>query len=171
VSSEAEAVPESTTAPGDRSDAVLAAFLDRNPGAKKAAGSLRAGAEVAIMFTDLPGAWRVFLNEAGNIGFEAQAAADADFELHIPPQALREICAADAQDLGDLGVSFFEHLVTKEPERRIHATVHSGVVKLTRRGWLGLLTQGGTKVVMWMGRKGLRGPGAIAGALGRLRGK
>ena len=171
MSSESDAVSGSTASQGERSDEVLTAFLERNPGAKKAAGSLRGGAEVAIMFTDLPGSWRAFVTEAGGIGFEAQAAVDPDFELHIPPQALREICEADAQDLGDLGVSFFEHLVAKEPERRIHATVHSGVVKLTRRGWLGLLTQGGTKVVMWMGRKGLRGPGAVAGALGRLRGK
>ena len=171
MNSEPEAVPGSTGSPGDRSDAVLAAFLERNPGARKAAGSLRGGAEVAIMFTDIPGAWRVFINDVGGIGFEEQPAIDPDFELHVPPQALREICAGDAQDLGDLGVAFFEHLVAKEPERRIHATVHSGMVKLTRRGWLGLLTQGGTKVVMWMGRKGLRGPGAIAGALGRLRGK
>jgi hypothetical protein len=171
VNVDQQAPAASSGSQAERSDAVLAAFIEGNPGAKKAANSLRAGAEVAIMFTDVPGTWRVFINEAGDIAFDAQPATDPDFELHVPPQALREICAGDAQDLGDLGVAFFEHLVAKDPERRIHATVHSGVVKLTRRGWLGLLTQGGTKVVMWMGRKGLRGPGAVAGALGRLRGK
>ena len=155
MSSEAEAVPESTTAPGDRSDAVLAAFLDRNPGAKKAAGSLRAGAEVAIVFTDLPGRWRVFLSGPGAIGFEPRAAADADFELQVPPQAVREICGDGVQDLGDLGVRFFEHLRCTDPQRRIRVTVHSGVIKLMRRGWLGLLAQGGAKVANWMGREGL----------------
>jgi hypothetical protein len=48
--------------------------------------------------------------------------------------------------------------------------VHSGIVKLTRRGWLGVLSLGGPKLVMWMTGKGLRGPGAIANALSRLKG-
>lgn len=161
---------DATTSPPDTSDAVLAAFLSSNPGAQQAASALRSGAEVAIMFSDVPGSWRVFRTEAGTVGFEPQPATDPDFELDIPPMALREICSCNALELGDLGVAFLEHLVAKEPERRIRAKVHSGVVKLTRRGWLGLLTQGGTKVVMWMARKGLRGPGAIASALGRLKG-
>jgi hypothetical protein len=32
-----------------------------------------------------------------------------------------------------------------------------------------LLTQGGSKILGWMAAKGLRGPGAVATALGRLR--
>ena len=52
---------------------------------------------------------------------------------------------------------------------KIDATVHSGLLKLTRRGWLGVIARGGSKVVIWMAQKGLRGPGAIATAIGRLK--
>lgn len=151
--SEAAATPDALQ--GGRSDALLADFLRCNPGAGMAAKSLRAGAEVAIVFTDLPGRWRVFLSGPGAIGFEPRAAADADFELQVPPQAVREICGDGVQDLGDLGVRFFEHLRYTDPQRRIRVTVHSGVIKLMRRGWLGLLAQGGAKVANWMGREGL----------------
>lgn len=166
-----EDVSGSSGSAASGSPAVLARFLASNPGAQRAARSLRSGAEVAIMFTDAPDPWRAVVGESGALTLEPGAAADPDFELHVPPQALHEVCASDAQDLGDLGVSFFEHMVAHEPERRIHAQVHSGVVKLTRRGWVGLLALGGPKVMMWMARKGLRGPGAVAGALGRFKAK
>jgi hypothetical protein len=47
--------------------------------------------------------------------------------------------------------------------------VHSGILKLTRRGWLGLLAQGGAQVAAWLGREGVRSPGTMAAALARLR--
>jgi hypothetical protein len=166
---EAAAVPSPEDHEGERSNALLAHFLQRNPGARQAARSLRPGAEVALAFTDVPGTWRAFLDGAGSIGFEQRAAADADFALLIPPQALRELRAANAGELGDLGVAFLELMASSDPERRIHATAHSGMIKLARRGWLALLAQGGTRVAAWLGREGVRGPGTIAAALARLR--
>jgi hypothetical protein len=152
-----------------RPDALLAAFLAHDARARQAARSLRAGAEVAIAFTDLPGHWRIRVDGHGKLAFEQQPAIDPDFALRIPPQALRDLCATGTQDLGDLGVAFFGHLHGVEPARRIDVQVHSGMVKLARRGWFGLLALGGPKVALWMGRAGLRGPAAMAGALGRLR--
>ena len=37
------------------------------------------------------------------------------------------------------------------------------------RGWLGVLAAGGPKVIGWMAQKGLKGPGAVASALSRLK--
>lgn len=163
---------DQTTTPSlaERPDELLAQFLASNPGAQRAAQALKAGAEVAVAFSDFPGDWRVYLTQAGAIGFEQATAQDPDFSLRIPPGALRALCSSGSADLGDLGIAFFEHIVAREQDRKIHVTVHSGLVKLTRRGWLGLLTQGGSKTLGWMARKGLRGPGAIVGALGRLKG-
>jgi hypothetical protein len=151
-------------------DAVLSAFLANNPGARRAASALRAGAEVAITFTDASGERRIYLNDAGDLHLEPTKAIDPDFELRIPPAALHNICSLNDADLGDLGIAFFEHIISRQQENKIHITVHSGLVKLTRRGWLNLLAQGGSKTMAWMARKGLRGPGAVASALGRLRG-
>jgi hypothetical protein len=152
------------------SDAILARFLTSCPAAQLAAGSLRAGAEVGITFTDLSGDWCVRVAEGGGrLTLVPGKATDPDFELRISPGAVDSICARPDADLGDLGVAFFEHIKTRDPEQKIRVTLHSGLVKLTRRGWLTLLARGGKKVVAWMANKGLRGAGAIAGALARIR--
>lgn len=170
VHNESTELPDSTRSASESSDVALAAFLADNPGAQGATASLRPGAEVAITLTDTTGDWRVYVNDAGGLVFEPAKAIDPDFALRIPPAAVRTICSRDHTDLGDLGIAFFEHIVSRQPESKIHVTVHSGLVKLTRRGWLKLLTQGGSKIVGWFAKKGLRGPGAVTSALGRLRG-
>lgn len=154
----------------ESTDAALARFLMGNPGARKAASSLKAGAEVGIAFSNLDGDWRVCLDEGGQLAFEAGKAVDPDFSLRVPPGAVGALLGNGDSDLGELGISFFELIVAHEQDRKIHVTVHSGLVKLTRRGWLGVLASGGPKVMVWMAKKGLRGPGAIATALGKLKG-
>jgi hypothetical protein len=163
---------DSTNAPpADQTpSAALAAFIATNPGAQRASATLKCGAEVAIRFVDQPGDWRLHVVESGKACFEQAKATDPDFELYMPAAAVFAITARTDADVGELGVAFFEHIVAKEPVRQIGVKVHSGVVKLTRRGWLGVLALGGPKVVLWLAGKGLRGPGSIANALSRLKG-
>jgi hypothetical protein len=164
-------IPGKIPAPGgERPDEELGKFLTGNSGARKAASSLKAGAEVGIAFANLDGDWRVRTDDAGQLAFEAGKAVDPDFSLRIPPGAARSLLGRGDSDLGELGIAFFELIASHEQDLKIHVTVHSGLVKLTRRGWLGVLASGGPKVVMWMAKKGLRGPGAIATALGKLKG-
>lgn len=148
----------------------LLAFLSRNAGARRVAVALRRGAEVAIRFVDEPGDWRLHVPESGRAHFETGKAGDPDFELIVPTAALDALVSQpDDADVGDLGIAFFEHVAAKDPARRIGLQVHSGLLKLTRRGWFGVLSLGGRKVAMWMAGKGLRGGGSIASALGRFR--
>jgi len=37
------------------------------------------------------------------------------------------------------------------------------------RGWLGVVAQGGGKVMGWMATKGLKGPSAIGAAISRFK--
>lgn len=155
-------------ASADDARAILANFLATSQTAQAAAKSLRSGAEAAIRFADVEGEWRI-RRDATGISLEQGKALDPDFELRLPPAAVHSVCARHDADIGDLGVTFFEHIVAKDPGRRIHVTVHSGLIKLTHRGWLGLLTRGGPKVILWLANRGLRGPGAVATALGRFQ--
>ena len=151
------------------SDSVLINFLAHGAACRTAASALRSGAEVAVTFTDMEGDWRISHHPESGLTLEPGKALDPDFDLHIPPLAVQAICSRLESDVGELGVSFFEHLVAKDPQLRINVTVHSGMLKLTRRGWLTLLARGGPTVMMWMAKKGLRGPGSVATALGRLK--
>jgi hypothetical protein len=155
---------------GERAYVDLSNFLSNSSAARAAATSLRRGAEVAIIFTHVPGEWRICVNDATGVSLEPGKATDPDFELRVPPGAVRSICSRHDADVGDLGVTFLEHIAVHDPELKIQVTLHSGLLKLTSRGWLGVLARGGPKVVVWMTKKGLRGRGAIATVIGRLKG-
>jgi hypothetical protein len=155
----------------EASDVILARFLLYSPAARVAASALREGAEVGITFTDVPGQWRFRgVANATSLLLEPGQASDPDFELQVTPGALDSICSRPHAEIGELGVAFFEHVCARDPEKKIRINLHSGLVKLTRRGWLGVLSKGGSTTVSWLAGKGLRGAGAVAGALGRFKG-
>jgi hypothetical protein len=153
---------------GEPADVALTRFLSCCPAAATAAQSLRAGAEVAVSFTDLDGEWRFYSN-AGNLTLEPGKARDPDFALCLAPGAVKTICARADADIGELGIAFFEHVVSREPDYRIRVQLHSGLIKLTQRGWLTLLARGGPNVAGWLARKGFRGSSAVIAAMARLK--
>jgi hypothetical protein len=159
--------PTETT--GDEpADVALTRFLSCCPAAATAAQSLRAGAEVAVSFTDLDGEWR-FYTDAGKLMLQPGKARDPDFALCLAPGAVKSICARTDADIGELGIAFFEHVVSREPDYRIRVQLHSGLIRLTQRGWLTLLARGGPNVAGWLARKGFRGSSAVVAAIARLK--
>jgi hypothetical protein len=153
---------------GEPADAALERFLSSSPAAATVAGSLRAGAEVAVSFTELAGDWR-FYSDAGKPALQRGMAKDPDFAVRLPPGALQSICARTNADIGELGIDFFERVISREPDFRIQVQLHSGLIKLTQRGWLTVLARGGPKVAAWLARRGLRGSGTVVAAIARLK--
>ena len=98
-----------------------------------------------------------------------QAQSFADFDLTLAPGAVGAITARPDADVGDLGILFFQHIVAKDENEKIRVKLHSGLMRLTMRGWLSVLAAGGPKVISWMAHKGLKGPSAVASALSRLK--
>ena len=154
--------------PAEPSDALLTRFFAQSHAARTAAASLKRAAEVGVSFTDVPGHWR-FTSEGGKPLLAPGAAKDPDFELTLAPGAVRAICARADAEIGDLGILFFQQMIAQAPEDKIRVKLHSGLMTLTLRGWLGVLAHGGPRVVGWLAQKGLKGPGAVASAISRLR--
>ena len=150
------------------SNVVLQRFFEQSEAARRASSSLKKAAQVAVRFTDVPGDF-VFRLIEGKPRFCEGRAEDPDFELTMAPGAVTAIAAQPDADVGDLGILFFQHIVAKDPEAKISVKLHSGLMKLTLRGWLGVLAQGGGKVLAWMAAKGLKGPSAIGNALSRFK--
>src|SRR5947199_7744234 len=158
----------STEQPPEPSNVILQRFFETSESARKAAAHLRSAAEVGVQFTDVEGDFR-FTMVDGKPRFLDGKARDPDFELTLAPGAVTAIAAQPNADVGDLGILFFQHIVAQDPQSKIRVKLHSGLLKLTKRGWLGVMMSGGAKVFGWMAAKGLKGPSAIAHALGRLR--
>jgi hypothetical protein len=150
------------------SNLVLQRFFETSASARKAASHLKSAAQVGVRFTDVPGDFHFALVE-GKPRFLTGQAKDPDFELTIAPAAVIAIAAQPDADVGELGILFFQHIVASDEQSKIRVRLHSGLLKLTMRGWLGVMASGGGKVIAWMASKGLKGPSAIASALGRLR--
>jgi hypothetical protein len=150
------------------SNIVLQRFFETSESARRAASHLKSAAEVGVRFTDVPGAFRFVLVD-GKPRFLDGAAKDPDFELTLAPGAVTAISGQPNADVGDLGILFFQHIVTSDPQSKIRVKLHSGLMKLTMRGWLGVMASGGGKILGWLASKGLKGPSAIASALSRLR--
>src|SRR6266550_8876990 len=149
------------------SNVILQRFFETSESARKAAAHLRSAAEVGVQFTDVKGEFRFTLVD-GKPRFLDGKAKDPDFELTLAPAAVTAIAAQPNADVGDLGILFFQHIVAKDPQSKIQVKLHSGLMKLTMRGWLGVMAAGGGKVMGWLAAKGLRGPAAIGSALSRL---
>src|SRR2546421_8003306 len=150
------------------SNIVLQRFFETSESARKAASHLKAPAEVGVRFTDDAGEYRFTLVD-GKPRFLDGRAKDPDFELTMAPGAVTAIAAQPNADVGDLGILFFQHIVAQDPQSKIGVKLHSGLIKLTMRGWVGVMLSGGGKVLGWLASKGLKGPSAIAHALSRLR--
>ena len=150
------------------SDVKLKRFFETGEAGRRAASSLKKAAEVGVYFTDVPGDFR-FHAVDGRPAFEMGKAMDPDFDLTLAPGAVAAITAHPDADVGELGILFFQHIVSKDEDAKIRVKLHSGLLRLTMRGWLGVLAAGGPKVVGWLAQKGLKGPGAVASALSRFK--
>lgn len=150
------------------SNVVLQRFFESSESARRAASHLKKAAEVGVRFTDVPGAYR-FKVVDGQPRFLEGAAEDPDFDLTLAPGAVTAIAAQPNGDVGDLGILFFQHILARDPQSKIQVKLHSGLVRLTMRGWLSVMASGGGKVMGWMASKGLKGPSAIAHAVSRFR--
>lgn len=150
------------------SDVALTQFFDTSSAARKAAAPLKKSAEVGVNFTDVPGEFRFTLVD-GRPRLLREKAQDPDFILTLAPGAVDAIASRPDDDVGELGVTFFQHMLAPKPEDKVRVKLHSGILKLTMRGYLGVLAAGGPKVMMWMAQKGLKGPSAVASALSRLK--
>src|SRR3954466_7430259 len=158
----------STEQTPEPSNAVLQRFFETSESARRAAAHLKSAAQVAVRFIDVEGEFHFALAE-GKPRFFQGPAKDPDFELTMGPGAVTAIAAQPNADVGDLGILFFQHIVASDPQSKIRVKLHSGLLKLTMRGWLGVMASGGGKVIGWMASKGLKGPSAIASALSRLK--
>src|SRR5947208_15899332 len=139
------------------SNVILQEFFESSEAARRASAPLKKAAEVGVRFTDVEGEFHFKLIE-GKPRFQQGRAADPDFELTMAPGAVSAIAAQPNADVGDLGILFFQHIVAKDPQSKIHVKLHSGLLKLTMRGWLGVMAAGGGKVMGWLAMQGLKGP-------------
>lgn len=143
-------------------------FFEESRAARRATAPLGRGAEVRIEFADEPGTPYRFATEESPATVVPGAARDPDFTLEMPPAAVEEITGLSGDSLGEFAVAFFKCILTDDPARKVRLKLHSGLLKLTRRGYLKTMALGGPTVILFMAKKGLKGPLALKRAISKL---
>src|SRR3954453_13749375 len=128
MTTEQTTAPAATAAP-EPSNVVLQRFFETSESARRAASSLKSAAEVGVRFTDVAGDFH-FKSVDGRPRFVAGRAQDPDFDLTLAPGAVTAIAARPEADVGDLGILFFQHILSKDPNEKINVKLHSGLMKL-----------------------------------------
>jgi hypothetical protein len=147
---------------------MLRELFERSQAARKAARSLSKAACVGVRFTDVSDEFRFYAVD-GTPRFEPGKAKEPDFELTLPPRAVRDICGKTSDDVGDLSILFLQHMFANDADRKVLVKVNNGLIKLTLHGWLRVVFAACPKLIGWLAKMGLKSPSAMASALSRVR--
>jgi hypothetical protein len=141
----------------------LRLFFERAAVARVACRPLAREARVNVA---LPEGTARFTMEAGVPALLAGADPDPDFTLRLPAGAVRRITTMESDDVGELGIAFFQLVLERDPELHVRVHLEAPAARLLARGYLGVLARGGLKVTWWLLRNGVKNPAA---ALERFR--
>lgn len=137
--------------------ASLAAVLDR-PVARRAARPLASATEVGLL---VGGTAARFTMEGGRPLVREGAAADPDFTLALPEGAVARLAAQQTDDVGEMGIAFFQLLLERDPALHVSVRIQASTARLLSRGYLSVLALGGMRVALWLLKKGLADPRAV----------
>jgi hypothetical protein len=143
---------------------LLSAFFATSPAARRAVRPLAATARVALLLDEGPAGFTV---DGGAARLAAGPLPDPDFTLRLPAAAVARLVEVEGDDVGAIGIAFFQALLDREPSRRVRVTVEASTARLVSHGYLGVLALGGLKVGLFLLRRGLADPRRV---IERLRG-
>jgi hypothetical protein len=140
-------------------------YFDREV-AQKAAKSLGNGCEIEFkvgteIFT--------FTKEEGKNSIQPSASRDPQLLFTLTPGAADAILADTATDIGSIGVNIAKLIVSGDADKKVAIKFKAGFLTLFSKGYLGVLTAGGSQFGAFLASKGLNGMGAIKDALKKMK--
>jgi hypothetical protein len=144
------------------------AYFDRDV-AQKAAKSISDGAEMEFRVTGPTPETFTFTKTGGKNALKPGAASDAQLAFELTPQAAEDILADKTDSIGAIGVNIAKLVVSKDEARKVKVEFKAGFLTLFAKGYLGVLTAGGSEFASFLASRGLSGMGAIKTALKKMR--
>jgi hypothetical protein len=140
-------------------------YFDREV-AQKAAKSLTDGAEMQFqvgseVFT--------FTKVSGKNAIKPEAARDPQLIFTLTPGAADAILADPAEEIGQIGVNIAKMIAHHDADKKVSVKFKAGFLTLFAKGYLGIVTAGGSQLASFMASKGLNGISGIKDALKKMK--
>lgn len=119
------------------------------------------------------GASLYFRRKQGEITVSRVEVAKPDIHFWMPIGTLHYLLSlAELKDTGiaTMGVAIFEHIFTKDDQKKIRFRVDTGFLGLWAKGYFSVLKAGGPEVASYLARFGFNGLSAIKEVLKNIRG-
>ncbi|MFT3914828.1 MAG: AAA family ATPase [Anaeromyxobacteraceae bacterium] len=139
-------------------------FFATSPAAARATATLSADARVDLALDEGPAH---FTREAGAPEVRPGPSGRPDFTLRLPPGAVERVTAVTGDDVGALGIAFFELVLERDPALKVGLRLDAPTGRLVAHGYLAVLALGGVKVGWWLMKKGFANPLAVIERLRR----
>jgi len=138
----------------------LAACYREHPAWREAAQRLSGDASSAIYFSHRPGeAWH--LRQQGDAAeLRPGRAEDPDLAFRFTPAAIERVAMVRG-GVGDFAIALFECIASEDPELAVGFRVVAPLIRLVRRGYVGLIVSAGPKVMAYGARRGVRTLGQV----------
>lgn len=146
----------------------LKEFFEAREVCSKAAKPLRdsASAEIAIPVENKT---YTFQRKDKKNVVSAGKPSDPDLYFALTPKALEELINYDSDEIGDWGVKVFSLIFTKDIEKKIVIKIKTGLLKLTFKGYLGIIPLGGAGLMKYLAKNGFSSLGKIKDALTKAK--
>ena len=140
--------------------------------AAKAARSLADGARIAFRVVKPDGSEieSFVFTKASGLNRIEDAGGPSEVSFELTEGAAEAILSETSDDIGKIGVEIAKLVVSQSPERRVRARLEAGFLTLMRKGYVGVVTAGGTAFAAFLASRGLKGVGGIKSAIAKLRG-
>ena len=146
----------------------LREVLTERSAGQRATAPIKRGASIGDRLLGDPTNY-VFRRTASGAELVEGSARGSDFDLILGEAAVQLIYDTPGDDVGAFGVNFFRCMLAERAEDGVQVTLNSGLINLTRKGYLKVLLLGGPSVIRFMAQNGYIGPGAIAKAIKKLK--
>jgi hypothetical protein len=110
-----------------------------------------------------------FTKEGGKNAIKPAAARDPQLIFTLSPAAADAILADPSDDIGAIGVHIAKMIVAKNSDRSVSIKFKAGFLSLFSKGYLGVLTAGGSQFASFLASKGLNGMSAVKDVLKKMK--
>jgi hypothetical protein len=144
----------------------LRSFFEK-PVCQKAAEPLKDGAELAIQVGD-EAPFSLF-KQRGQLTLVPTAPTSPDMTFVLGGEIPTLLNQLGSNEIAEMGISIFNWMLEKDENKRISAKVHMDSFSILRKGYFGVLAQGGLPVMQYLATKGLGNLGKLKSALAKMR--